>query len=89
MATGLDRPQHLLAMDHGSVALTVHGSGRLLRLQPPGDCWPLDRGSRRGDAGEVDPGHCLGCRLTGIGVVAETELGHAGQSVAELGRVDA
>lgn len=36
VATGLDRPQHLLAMADGSVLLTVHGSGQLLRLQPPG-----------------------------------------------------
>ena len=35
VATGLDRPQHLLAMDDGTVLLTVHGSGELVRLTPP------------------------------------------------------
>ena len=35
VATGFDRPQHLLAMPDGSVLLTVHGSGQLVRLTPP------------------------------------------------------
>ncbi len=35
VATGLDRPQHLLARPDGTVLLTVHGSGHLLRLTPP------------------------------------------------------
>lgn len=32
--TGVDRPQHLLARDDGTVLVTVHGSGELLRLVP-------------------------------------------------------
>lgn len=35
VVTGLDRPQHLLARPDGTVLLTVHGSGELLRLTPP------------------------------------------------------
>ena len=35
VVTGLDGPQHLLAHEDGSVLLTVHGSGQLLRLVAP------------------------------------------------------
>ena len=35
VVTGLDGPQHLLARPDGSVLLTVHGTGHLLRLLPP------------------------------------------------------
>lgn len=35
VATAFDRPQHLLAMPDGTVLLTVHGSGELVRLTPP------------------------------------------------------